>query len=333
VAKILVSGGGGYIGVPLCHRLKKNGHDVVALDRFFFEREPSVGIIRMDIRSVGVADLAGFDVVMDLAGLSNDASSEIDPRLTYEVNEAGGINLASAAKKAGVKRYIYSSSASVYGAGSGMFLTEESPINPLTLYAKSKVAVEDYLRGANSDDFSVSILRNSTVFGYAPRMRFDLAINVMAMRAMIDKRILIMGGGCQYRPFCHVEDIVDAFCLMLNLPTSQVGGQTYNVGDGSMNFTISQIAMAVKRVFRDAEIISVPDDADRRSYHLSFKKIGNLGFYANHDIENGIKEIERAILDGLVDPKDPRTITLGWYKSLIEWDHRIDSLKFNGRIL
>ena len=196
MATILVAGAGGYIGIPLCNELLESGHSIVALDRYFFGKDhlknissdPRVTVRVEDIRNVDVEMFSNVDVVYDLAGLSNDASAEISPELTRSINYEGGIHLARTAKEAGVGRYIYSSSASVYGHGVQKQLAECDECRPQTLYAESKLKVEQALRNLAAPGFEVVIFRNATVFGLAPRMRFDLAINIMTMRAWTETR-------------------------------------------------------------------------------------------------------------------------------------------------
>src|SRR5262245_43147378 len=218
MSKVLVSGAGGYIGVPLCAKLVELGHLVVGLDRYFFGKTRIDGlsgnsqfeVIIEDIRDFDPAILKGVDVVVDLAGLSNDASAEINSELTQSINMHGATRLARLAKDAGVRRYVYSSSASVYGQGSHEKLTESDECRPLTLYAESKLHVENVLASLTDSNFETVIFRNATVFGLAPRMRFDLAINIMTLRAWKERVIYVMGGGNQWRPFVHVSDVVRA---------------------------------------------------------------------------------------------------------------------------
>lgn len=327
---ILIAGAGGYVGIPLCDRLRMY-HSVNALDRFYFGKYPKCTIMEYDIRDIKDSQIAGtiYDCVIDLSGLSNDASCEIDNELTLSINCRGGVNLARMAKRAGVKRYIYSSSASVYGDGSGQLnLTEKSPTNPLTQYAKCKKSVEDELLELNGDGFEVVILRNSTIYGVAPRMRFDLAVNIMTARAWKEKVIYVMGGGEQWRPFVHVQDVVRAFEYVL---TNGIAGEIYNIG--GENMTVSQLAHIVSNMVDGCTIHHIPDNADNRSYNVDFSKIQELGFETKYCVRDGIKEVLTALKDGKISMDDPTCYTLQWYKSLIEWEKRIDSLKINGKVL
>lgn len=333
VGKVVVFGGGGYIGIPVCELLKKNGYEVIAIDRFFFGKMPTgVDCLKRDIRDLSGLQLKEFSVI-DLCGLSNDATSEINTALTREINRDGGSALAALAADQGVKRYIYASSASVYGHGYKQFLTEDDELNPLTAYAKSKVFVEQFVRNLAGSIFEPVILRNATVFGVAPRMRFDLAVNIMTMRAWRDKTIYVMGGGMQYRPFIHVNDLARIICEMVHRPAEQVAGRTFNVGNDALNLTIQQLAGFVKQQVRDTKIHYIPDDTDKRSYHLSFRKLRDIGISCQFGVEYGIKEILSELENGHISGDDPTTHTLAWYRQLIEWEDRLNGLRLDGRML
>lgn len=340
--KILVTGAGGYLGIALCETLLKKGYQVIALDRYFFgmdkmaifDGQANIQIVREDIRYCSVELFKGVDVVMDLAGLSNDASAEIDPQLTVAINYKGSERFAREAKKHGVKRYIYSSSASVYGAGAKNSLTETDELAPQTEYAKSKVAIEKVLHELKDENFSPVILRNATMFGYAPRMRFDLAINIMTLRAWKDRVIYIMGGGEQWRPFVHVLDAVQAFVLSLEAPKEKIHGEIFNVGSTELNYQIKQLAKFVLDVIPNVQIHTIPDDPDKRTYNLNFDKIQNvLGFQVTHRVHEGIVEIKQALEKGILNPDDQTCYTLQWYKSLITWSKRIKELSYNDQII
>jgi nucleoside-diphosphate-sugar epimerase len=341
--QILVTGAGGYIGIPLCGALLKRGYRVVALDRFFFgidkahtlgESNPNIEFVKGDLRSFDTSRFKDVDAVIDLAGLSNDASAEIDPELTVDINYRGAARIADAAKAAGVRRYVYSSSASVYGAGATAGLTENSPLAPQTQYAKSKVAMEEKLTALMSDSFQVVRLRNATVYGLAPRMRFDLAVNIMTLRAWKERVIYVMGGGEQWRPFVHVNDVVRAMLLGLEEPASKVAGQIYNVGSDSQNYQIKQLAQYIVDAIPNVKIHTIPDDPDKRTYNVCFQKIrDDLGFMPSMDIKDGVIEILDALKKGILNPDDPTCYTLQWYKSLMAWNQRISDLAVDGRIL
>ncbi len=340
--KILVTGAGGYVGVPLCRRLLKKGYQVIGLDRFFFgldkikeiKDNANFTVLKDDLRYVDTSFLKDVDAVIDLAGLSNDASGEINPTLTNDINYKGAARIANDAKKYGVKRYIYSSSASVYGAGIKKALTEEDPLAPLTEYAKSKVAMEEELKKLQDKTFHTTILRNSTIYGLAERMRFDLAINIMTMRAWKDRIIYIMGGGNQWRPFVHVRDVNKAFITCLEAPERKVSGEIFNVGSNEQNYQIKQLAQFVVDVVPNVEVHKIPDDPDKRNYNLNFDKItSELGYHVDVRVHEGIVEIKQALEKNIIDAEDPTCFTLQWYKSLLEWNQRIKDISYKGNIL
>lgn len=327
--RVLVFGAGGYIGIPLCEELERRGHFVQAADRFFFGKAPRLKSARLqaDIRTYECGE-GLFDAVIDLAGLSNDATADIDPHITRSINLDGARHLADLAKRVGVRKYIYSSSCSVYGSGAHDGLTETELCRPLTLYAECKVKIEDYLRSIAGGGFEPIILRNATVFGTAPRMRFDLAVNIMTLRAWREHLIYIMGGGHQVRPFAHVRDVVSAFAFAVE---SIDGSDTFNVG--TENHSIEQLAGLVKLEIPAAALHHVPDDADRRSYHVSFAKFGSYGFRASISVSEGIRDVRNALIAAKIAGDDETGYTLGWYRKLIEWDRRLGAMRLDGRIL
>jgi nucleoside-diphosphate-sugar epimerase len=327
--RILIFGAGGYIGIPLAECLAECGHQVTAADRYFFGKYPrGCQIMRADIRSI-CADPAGWtgvDAIIDLAGLSNDASAEIDPDITRSINLDGAKNLATVAKQAGINRYIYSSSASVYGHGAHHDLKETDECKPLTLYAECKLRVEDHLRSLAGAGFQPTILRNATVFGPSKRMRFDLAVNIMTLRAWRDGVIYVMGGGEQWRPFICIDDVIAAF---IHAVEDAIPG-TYNIGHE--NLTIKDVSKIVKEKISKVKIHSIPDDVDKRSYHIAFARAADCGFKAKYQIRDVIPIMISMLKKGqLVD--DPTCYTLQWYKSLLEWDNRLNEIRMEGRIL
>jgi nucleoside-diphosphate-sugar epimerase len=339
--KILVSGAGGYIGIPLCASLLARGHSVIALDRYFFGKDrlvairdnPRAKVVVEDIRDFEPKALDGVEAVIDLAGLSNDASADIDPDLTRSINRDGGIRLARMAKEAGVRRYVYSSSASAYGHGERERLAESDECHPQTLYAECKLRVEEALTKLSSRNFETVILRNATVFGLAPRMRFDLAINIMTLRAWKERVIFVMGGGQQWRPFIHVNDVVRAFVVGVEEEAERVAGETFNVGCDEMNLQIGQLASFVADVIPNVTVHRIPDDPDRRTYNLSFAKIKQrLGFEPMIRVHEGIVEIKQALERGTLTD-DATCYTLQWYRAMLDWDKRINEIKLRDRLL
>ncbi len=338
----MIAGAGGYIGTVMVEQFLAAGHSVTGLDRYYFGTD-TLGteiinnqrftLLKKDIREVTSDDLKGFDVVIDLAGLSNDPTCDLKPNLTYSINFKGGVNLAESAQKAGVSRFIYSSSCSVYGLGASTSLTEASEPNPQSYYAKGKVDVENRLREIADDKFCVTLLRNATVYGLSKRMRFDLVINIMTLKAWKDKRIFVLGGGKQWRPLVHVKDVVKAFELAMNAPQTKVASQVFNVGSNEQNYQVFQIANLVKELLPQTEVIQVPDDPDKRTYNVNFDKIKKeLNYQADFNARDGIREIIEALNYGVLDPEDSRTRTIEHYKFLLKVEDTMAELAKNGRI-
>jgi len=322
--KVLVTGAGGYIGSVLVPMLLDCGHRVVAVDRFLFGREvlpqeaAGLTVVRKDVRHLEPDLLEGVDAVVDLAALSNDPAGELDPEKTWEVNHRARARLARMARESGVRRYVLPSSCSVYGFQDGL-LDESSPTNPLTTYAKANLQAERDVLPLADGEFCVVVLRQATVYGYSPRMRFDLAINGMVRGFFKNGRIPILRDGTQWRPFVHVRDTCRAMLAVLEAPEDRVNGEVFNVGSDDQNVQIMPLARRV------AEAMGVPFEyewyglPDHRSYRVSFRKIADrLGYRTTQTVEDGAREVYRALREGRVDPDDPRTITVGWYKQLME---------------
>jgi nucleoside-diphosphate-sugar epimerase len=337
---VLVAGAGGYVGIPLCRELVKRGWHVIAVDRYIFGKNklgdltnnPNVEIVTQDIRYLDPQLLKRVSGVIDLAGLSNDLSAEIDPELTRQINFEGGVALARAAKAAGVRRYVYSSSASVYGHGLKTNLVESDECRPQTLYARSKLHVEQQLKELKGGDFEPVIFRIATIFGLSPRMRFDLAVNIITLRAW-KERVIYIKGGAQWRPFVHVNDVVNALIRGLEADTELVAGEIFNVGDEGMNYQIQTLARFVLDVIPNAKVHNLRDDFEKRTYNLAFGKIKQrLGFEAKTKVQEGIIEIMHALEQGTINGNDPTCYTLEWYKSLLDLEKRTGALKTDGRL-
>ncbi|MFO0612725.1 MAG: SDR family oxidoreductase [Polyangiaceae bacterium] len=340
--KYLVTGGGGYIGTVLVDELLAAGHEVDVFDRFYFGEEPfgihkgnpKLRLVRGDIRSIDVDVVRGHDVVLDLAGMSNDPSADLDPRLTEEINYAGSIRLAQLARGAGVPRLVYSSSCSIYGAaGSGDARDEEAELNPVSLYAKMKVKSDLELRAMASPNFVVTTMRNATVYGLSRRMRFDLVVNMMTLFAWRDKKIFVMGGGKQWRPLVHVKDVAQAFMLAANAPAEKVNGEAFNIGFDEQTYQVTAIASMVAGIVPNTEIEHVPDDPDKRSYRVNFGKAKRvLGLLPKITVEAGAKEVLDALMKSSVDD-NIKTKTVAYYRFLIEAERLVNQLSINGRVL
>ncbi|HSY23175.1 MAG TPA: SDR family oxidoreductase [Polyangiaceae bacterium] len=343
---VFVAGGAGYIGSVLVPTLLARGDRVTVLDRLYFgdtlaRAQASFGdklrIVRGDVRTFDLDLLKGADGVVDLSGISNDPSCELEPELTQSVNVGGAKRLAQGARERGVERYVFSSSCSVYGHGEGLGLTETSKRHPVSLYARAKADVEDFLfagHGPGRSPMEVTCLRLATVFGLSPRMRFDLAINVMTKNAYVGRRITVDGGGRQWRPFVHVADVARAFELALNSPASKVAGQVFNVGSDANNVQILNLAFRVRDAVPGTEVVHAPTDPDLRDYNVAFDKIHRvLDFRAAYSLDDGIREVLGALRDGAVDPDERRWYTLKQYMFLREAEKAHHDLAIDGRLL
>lgn len=297
--KILVTGIDGYIGTILGQELIHAGFDITGFDTGYYrsgwlyngvKKLPQT--ITKDIRNLTLEDLQGYTDVIHLAELSNDPIGQNNPEVTYAINHRGTVHLAKLAKKAGVNRFIYYSSCSVYGASENIS-TETSPINPLTAYAKCKVLNEIELSKLATDNFSPVFFRNATVYGASPRMRFDIAINNLTGIAWTTKKIVLESDGSAWRPFIHVNDLAHATICALNATQETIHNQIFNVGPKNANYEIKTIAEEIKKISKDCEIIINNSLTDKRNYRVSFEKIAkNLPeFNPKFDLQKGVSEL------------------------------------------
>jgi len=340
--KFLVTGGGGYIGTVLVDELLSADHEVTVFDRFYFGDEllarfsgdKRLRLVRGDMRSIDVDVVRGHDVVLDLAGLSNDPTADLDPRLTEDINYAGAIRLAQLARGVGVPRLVYSSSCSIYGAAaSGEARTEDAELNPVSLYAKMKVKADLELRAMASPSFVVTTMRNATVYGISPRMRFDLVVNMMTLYAFRDKKIFVLGGGKQWRPLVHVRDVARAFLRAALAPSDAVNGQAFNIGFDDQTYQVGTIASMVAGIVPNTEIEHVPDDPDKRSYRVSFAKAKRvLGLTPTMTVEGGVAEVLHALQHGTIEDTI-KTKTVAYYRFLIDAERLVKQLAIDGRVL
>ncbi len=280
--KVLVTGHNGYIGTVLVPMLLSHQHEVVGLDSDLFERctfgteIPKIPEIRKDIRDVEAQDVEGFDVILHLAGLSNDPLGNLNPDLTYEINYRASVRLAKLAKEVGVPRFVFSSSCSNYGAGGEALLNESSAFNPVTPYGESKVMVEKDVSQLADDNFSPTFLRNATAFGVSPRLRFDLVLNNLVAWAFTTGRIYIKSDGTPWRPIVHIEDISRAFVAVMHAPRERVHNEAFNVGRNEDNYRIRELADIVEDVVPNCQIEYAPDGGpDKRCYRVDCSKIIN----------------------------------------------------------
>jgi nucleoside-diphosphate-sugar epimerase len=337
--KVLITGGAGYIGSILTRTLLEKGYETTILDRLYFGTGPiedikdEITLIKDDIRDFEPSILDSMDAVIDLASLSNDPSGELDPQKTLEINYKGRVRVAKLSKTHGVKRYVLASTCSVYGFQDGT-LTEESPLNPLTTYAKANVYAEKETLPLADRNFTATALRQATVYGLSPRMRFDLAINGMVLGFYKNGKIPIMRDGKQWRPFVHVKDTSNAFIKILESEPELVNGQIFNVSSNEQNIQIFNLAELV------AESINLPFNyewygtPDKRSYNVSFNKIKNtLNYKTTCTPKQGAKDVFDALKEGKINPDDPKTITVKWYSHLLEMHNFLKNVEKNGTLL
>ncbi len=278
--KVLVTGHHGYIGSVLVPMFLEAGYEVVGLDTFFFEgcdfgeARNGVAAVRKDLRDVGPADIDGVDAIVHLAALSNDPLGSLDPVLTEEINLNASVGLARAAKDAGVSRFLFSSSCSLYGVAGGELLTERATFNPATPYAASKVRAEHELGKLADASFSPVFLRNATAFGVSPRLRTDVMVNDLVAHAYLTGEVLIKSDGSPWRPLVHVDDIAAAFLAVLQAPREAVHNQAFNVGRTGENFRVSEVASMVKEVVTGSKVVYAPGGGpDPRCYRVNCDKL------------------------------------------------------------
>jgi nucleoside-diphosphate-sugar epimerase len=318
---VLVTGAAGYVGSLLVPQLLEAGYKVTALDIMYFgddflpKSHPDLKVVKADIRDTAklAAEFKGIEAVINLACISNDASFELDEKLSTTINLDAFEPMVIAAKKAGVKRFVYCSSSSVYGVSESPDVTEDHPLVPLTLYNKYKGMCEPLLFKHQSPDFVCVTIRPATLCGYAPRQRLDLSVNILTNHAVNNKKITVFGGS-QKRPNLHVQDMVDLYKLLLEVPNEKIAGQTFNAG--FQNLSIMEIAQIVKRIVQEEfpdkgeiPIVTTPTD-DIRSYHVNSDKIRRvLGFGPKRTIEDAVRDLCRAFKAG----KLPRSMDDTFY--------------------
>ncbi|MBE9190992.1 SDR family oxidoreductase [Gloeocapsopsis crepidinum LEGE 06123] len=277
---ILVTGTEGYIGSLLAPMLIQRGHKVLGVDTGFYKvgwlyngTEYTAKTYNKDIRRIVAEDLQDVDAVVHMAELSNDPTGQLSPNITYDINHKGSVRLAELAKAAGVRRFVYMSSCSVYGVATGDDVTEESAVNPQTAYAECKTLVERDVQAMADDGFSPTFMRNATAFGASPRMRFDIVLNNLAGLAWTTKEIKMTSDGTPWRPLVHVLDICKAIACALEAPRDIIHNQIFNVGDTANNYRVREVAQIVANVFPDCQLSFGENGSDNRSYRVSFEKI------------------------------------------------------------
>jgi nucleoside-diphosphate-sugar epimerase len=310
--RVLVVGGGGYLGSVLTRKLLNLGFRVRVLDSFIYGRRsldsvannPNIDIVEGDLRNIHtcVSALAETDAVVLLAAIVGDPASQIRPTETIETNVLAAQALASACKLHHINRFLYASTCSVYGVGGGL-LDEEAPLNPVSLYARTKIESEKIILSMGDDYFSPTILRMGTLYGYSPRMRFDLVVNTMSMKSFTDKRIQVFGGK-QWRPLIGVEDAAEVYVRCIEANLSDVGNQIFNVGSDNQNYQIDSVAEIIGQALGNIPILRDKSNLDARDYRVSFAKLKQrLGFVPQQDIDYSARAIFEKLHSGVI--RDP----------------------------
>ena len=311
--RVLLTGHHGYIGSVLTTMLLQAGHLVTGLDTDFFLQNRFVGeladvpALRKDLRDVELSDLEGYEAVLHLAALSNDPLGDINPQLTYEINFHATTRLARLSKEVGVKRFLFSSSCSMYGAAGSEMLDENAAFNPVTPYAESKVLAERELTNLADSEFSPVFLRNTTAYGVSPFMRFDVVLNNLIAWAYTTGRVRIQSDGTPWRPLIHIKDIGRAFLAVLDAPRELIHNQALNVGITEENYQVSDLAEIVKQTVPGCTIeYSADGGPDARSYRVDFGKIQNMlpGFRPEWNVRRGAQELYDACRESRLTLQD-----------------------------
>jgi nucleoside-diphosphate-sugar epimerase len=340
--RVLLTGHKGYIGVLAGPLLRAAGHHVTGVDTDLFggcdlgRVEDTIPGLRKDIRDLTPDDLEGFDAVVHLAALSNDDLSNLDPDLTYGINHRASVRLAELAKQAGVKRFVFSSSCSTYGAAGDDFLDENASLNPLTAYGESKVLVEREVSRLADKGFSPVFMRNATAYGVSPRLRLDLVLNDFVASALLTGRVHIKSDGTPWRPTVHIRDIIAAIVSVLDAPTDLIHNQTFNVGQTEENYRVSELAQIVAEVVPGSRLEYAPGGGpDKRCYRVTCEKIRRTlpGFRPQWTVRTGAQELYDAYRStplSVADIESGRYIRIHRIQHLLERG-QLDALLFWSR--
>jgi len=301
--KVLLTGHRGYIGVEMVPALRAAGHDVVGLDTCYYDEcdfaapPDPIETLKVDLRDVTPDHCRGFDAVIHLAALSNDPLGDLNPNITYDINLHASVRLAKAAKDAGVKRFLFSSSCSLYGAGADGHLDENAAFNPVTAYGESKVRVEQEVSKIADKSFAPVYLRNATAYGVSRRLRADIVVNNLVGHAVTTGKVMMQSDGTPWRPLVHIGDINAAFLACLTAPVDAIHNQAFNVGRTSENFRIREVAELVAAVVPGSEVsFAAGASADARNYRVDFTKAETKlpGYAPKWTLRKGIEELYAA---------------------------------------
>ncbi len=310
---VLVTGHKGYIGAHLVPLLIENGHTVTGCDINLYEGTGWEEVIspqtewNRDVRDLTTGDLQGFDAVMHLAALSNDPMGDVDAELTYQINLEGSVKLAEMAKKAGMSRFLFASSCSIYGKGAKLDMDESDPVNPLTAYAKSKIESEKQISAMADENFSPTFLRNATAYGHSPMLRIDLVVNNLLACAISKGNIAIKSDGSPWRPLIHCKDIARAFVALSEAPRDKVHNLMVNVGGNKENFQVKDVADEVQKLLPEAEIVYTGEvGEDPRNYKVNFDLLNSVlpDFQLEYTLQKGMQELHQKLIQHQFNEQD-----------------------------